>query len=118
MRDIKILVISDDPRLNSALANSIEAQVFQWKPGVTVFDPHSDPKMPHMNVDDTTIKKLANECNVEISTMCIHHRDINKQIDKLQHLIGLAEVRLQQVEYLEQKKDQPTEPEDNGDHHH
>ncbi len=72
MKDIKILVISDDPILNSALANSIEAQVFQWKPGVTVFDPHGDPKTQLMNVDDATIKQLAGECNVEITTMCVN----------------------------------------------
>lgn len=71
MRDIKILVISDDPRLNSAIANTIEAHCFQWKPGVVVYDPQGDPKTPLMNTDDVTVKQLAGECNVEISTMCV-----------------------------------------------
>jgi len=116
MRDIKILVISDDPILNSALANSIEGQVFQWKPGVVVFDPHGDPKSQLMKTDDMAIKQMAGECNVEITTMCIHHRNIDNQIDQLQQLIGLAEIRLQQVQYLEEQ--QPKEPKTDGDHHH
>lgn len=114
MRDIKILVISDDPKLNSAIANVIEAHCFQWKPGVIVFDPHGDNKMPYMNVDDTTVKQLAGECNVEISTMCVNGpRSI--------HYIPTGDTSIETV--LNQLKEgiaiiQPTEPETNGDHHH
>lgn len=115
MRDIKILVISDDPILNSALANSIEAQVFQWKPGITVFDPHGEPKTQLMNVDDTTIKQLAGECNVEITTMCVNtpreihfhpvpeHMSVETFISSIKEGVVITS---------------PTEPKADGDHHH
>lgn len=114
MRDIKILVISDDARLNSALASQIEAQVFQWKPGVIVFDPHGDNKMPHMNVDDTTVKQLAGECNVEISTMCVN-------TPRAIHYIPTGDISAETM--LNQLREgvvtiQPTEPKTDGDHHH
>ena len=108
MRDIKILVISDDPKLNSAIANTIEAHCFQWKPGVVVFDPHGDPKTPLMNTDDVTVKQLAGECNVEISTMCVG----GKSIHEMQQLLQLLEIRLQQLEDI-----QPTEKQEHGTDH-
>lgn len=115
MRDIKILVISDDPKLNSALACQIEAQVFQWKPGVIVFDQHGEQKYQHMNISDSAVKQMAGDCNVEITTMCVNapkpivfdpmpeHMSVERFIDSAKE--GVITTT-------------PKEPKNDGDHHH
>lgn len=115
MRDIKILVISDDARLNSALASQIEAQVFQWKPGVIVFDPHGEQKFQHMSTDDAAIKQMAGECNVEITTLCTSQREYGYIKAPLEIIDEKAATAMAKQGHT---TIQPTEPKTDGDHHH